>query len=573
MTRSNESALLGAALLVMLLGGGAGWWFLSGTTSEQVSEALGPGAGVAPAAPLEPSGQSARLESPELPATDGRVHSTTVIWPLEVELDLLEPATFDAGKGIPPLGSGANAALEGHVYDENGAGMSATLTFVAGPNTGRVLACDASGAYGSKSLYPGLSILQVETPLSQISEREVRLVSRKTQKLTLGFGALSSVYGTVVDSAGEPIQGAHVRLDGKDVYTDDLGEFAVRDVVSGKSLAFVYKPGFMRYRESLHITRASTISRDKLQFRLARGCTLEITIQERIGAAGEAQVFLLPAGQQPANRASGQRTFPWHSVSPISLYPGGTALVEGLPEGRIHLMVFHSGAQATQTISATKLVAGRENQVVLHIEPARKISGTVRRQGKAFSGASVVLEAPNRTSATARALGQPDAYLATLVIPHLPSARQEVTSDGSGRFYLTSYGESGSSYLIATADGGRWRASKVVEPDATDVVLDLEEMSDELGTLTFGMPGRFQGLPVEVRVQGAPRGPQLLEPEEDLVVADLPRGTWRLSVQWHGKSVVRRETLELDDGLRRMLDLPLEAIEGQSPEERSRAGR
>ena len=79
--------------------------------------------------------------------------------------------------------------------------------------------------------------------------------------------------------------------------------------------------------------------------------------------------------------------------------------------------------------------------------------------------------------------------------------------------------------------------------------------------------------PVEVRVQGAPRGPQLLEPEEDLVVADLPQGTWRLSVQWHGKSVVRRETLELDDGLRRMLDLPLEAIEGQSPEERSRAGR
>jgi hypothetical protein len=93
------------------------------------------------------------------------------------------------------------------------------------------------------------------------------------------------------------------------------------------------------------------------------------------------------------------------------------------------------------------------------------------------------------------------------------------------------------------------------------------------GEIVIQMDGRIQPLPVEVRVNGAPRDPFVLPLGRDLRVGGLPEGSWQATVRWNEAMVIREQPLEIRGETRLFLALPEGAIVGQSAEERRRAGK
>jgi hypothetical protein len=105
--------------------------------------------------------------------------------------------------------------------------------------------------------------------------------------------------------------------------------------------------------------------------------------------------------------------------------------------------------------------------------------------------------------------------------------------------------------------------------------VDLELKSVELGdsTLVVEFPGRTQGLPLEVVVNGAPQDPYVLGPESDLVVDSLLSGRWRLHITWHGEPVLEHHEVDLSGEETVRAALPIGAVEGQDEDAWRRAGR
>ena len=85
-------------------------------------------------------------------------------------------------------------------------------------------------------------------------------------------------------------------------------------------------------------------------------------------------------------------------------------------------------------------------------------------------------------------------------------------------------------------------------------------------------PGRVQGLPVELVIEGSPGDPWVLPPDEDLRIARLVAGEWTLRVSWHGEEIFSG-AIEVRDETERELPLPPGCIEGQDEEAWRRAGR
>lgn len=573
MTATKQSTILGVFVFVLASVVLAGFWFTRQSAGRRESRGLDPGslpAAIGRSSPeLDEPLESFRTRPDSEPLDPA---ATTVIWPLELELSLIEAATYDEKAGLPPIGSGAHAGLRGSIHSADGQGVAATLEFLAGPNQGRVLRCDAEGKLGASNLYPGYSVIRIETPTGRVAVREPLLESYKTQVLNIGFGSPATVYGKVVDIAGEAIVGASIELDGQRALSDELGEFVVYNLAWGKALTIIEKPGYALYRETVPVPRGQVVTKDRLVFRLEAGADLEVTIAEAIGAPGPAQLFVLPQSPDRVSSVRGQRIFPWFRVSPVEIHPGGSVLIQGLPEGRVNLMLYHPGALAKPGVTTLKLVAGRPNQALLHLEPAPQISGVVRRGDQLVEGARVVLEAADRSAASRREVGGLP-ITSMIVMPHLPTARQEVRTDRRGLFVFTSYEGIDRYYLKATSADGQWRATQVVEAGAKDLELKLEAVRSELCELEVELPERFQSLPVSVRVDGQPRDPILLPMDEQLVVGELEAGTWRLDASWHGESLIRSQTLKLTRRSGLALRLPAGAVDGQTIEERKRAGR
>ena len=544
MTRSRQTALLLLFLSLVAAGGALAWW----SSREAPIEAGG--LDIDRAAPDVSSMPQASQEldalvEREVQSTDD---PTTVVWPLEVDLRLIEHGTFEIPQGATPLASGANAEMKGNVYSPQGVGEQATVEFIAGPNAGRVLTCDADGAYGASDLYGGLSIVEIKTPTGRVAQREVLLREFAESPLTIGFGRPASVYGTVVDARNEPLADASVLLDGREMITDENGEFYFPTVASGKALAIVSKPGYATYREVVPLTAGFVVEPGKLSFRLERGASLEVSVQEAIGAREPAWVYVIPSGGQRVNSVRGQRTFPWYSVNPVRVFPGSSTLVEDLPAGRVELVLFHSGAVAKPRSVAATLTAGQTKSQILHLEPAQQLFGTVSSEGVPVARAHVRLEAPHRSKATTKALRKRHDFGREIVMPHVPAALQEVRSDEKGRFVFTTYPDSADIYyLTAETDDGRWRASRAVQLDEADLDIELEQVSSRLSSIEIAMPRRYQGLPVEVRVQGEPRAKYELAAVDPLKVAELEKGTWRLDLRWNGEYVERGATVVVAD--------------------------
>jgi len=188
----------------------------------------------------------------------------------------------------------------------------------------------------------------------------------------------------------------------------------------------------------------------------------------------------------------------------------------------------------------------------------------------------VRLEAPDRSAATLAAVGRMPAFFETEVIPTFPVALQRAVTDDGGRFLFSSYARySPQRYLVAeSADGKLWGA-RVVGPNEQDVTLKLQPFAALTADLAIEFPGRFQGLPVELWIQGSPSGSTLLGPADKLEVPDLPQGTYRMRARWHGKSILSESfaRFELHRDSLRVVGLPEGAIYGQDEDTRLRAGK
>jgi hypothetical protein len=577
MSQKKKSALL----LAILAAAAAGAALIAGLGSgedEPRDDALVSEGGSAPV-PAAESGESSGERTGDLDRppgwSDPLPEETTVVYPLEIELSLLQRGGAVEGD-VLPLGSGASARISGSVTGPTGMPANARVVFTHGPNTGRELRTEATGKFGAADLYQGLSIVRVQTDSGLVTEREVNLRQLAEAQLNVSFGGTATVGGFVKNVKGEPIPNAKVTLDGRTEFTDQTGLFFFARVTAGTGiLAHVEAEGYARYRELISISHSAGIAPEKLTFTLEGECKLELSVAESLGAPGEpAYVFVLPAGGQRTGLQ--QRSFPWHLVNPVEVQAGGRVTVDKLPPVTVTLVLFKSGAIAVPAQVNKKLLEGRVNQEELHLRPGPVVRGRVLADGEPVVGARVRLQAPNRALASTRVLGKRPDFNLQMIMPHLPAGLQEVRSDRSGAFVLSVHPELDERYyLSAESADGELAASQVVRVGRTDLELHLEPREDARGRLDIVMGGRHQGLPVEVRIQGVPRDPFVLAETEPLLIEDLEPGIWRADLRWRGSTVSGGERFEVRAGARSELRvvLPKGALEGQTLEERRRAGQ
>lgn len=502
---------------------------------------------------LTGAGRQAPTLPPEAhsPPPQQRVDS----YPLSVVLERIGGSGRLAAEGARAQGSGAVAGLSGAVHGFGGEAVRAEIEFIGGPNTGRVLRCDASGNFSAADLYPGLAVVEVRGPGIPGAMREVLLRKRSQARLTVGFQRPATVYGQVVDSEGAPLAGARVRFDGQEVTTDAAGEFHLPRVASGvRNLVLVEKPGFARLRQVLPVPIGQVVAKDRVRLVLRRGCRLRVDVRERLGADGQAQLFLLPTvGQRH------ERSFPWFLVNPVRVYPGGTVTIDDLPAGDLRVALFHRGARCTAKLRSVHLTPERTSELELHLAPAPYVRGVVTREGEPVAGALVVIEAPDRVAAGARGLQQPPAIFETAVLSIPPPGVQTALTDALGRFLFSAYETIAPvRYLSATGPDGVGWSGTVVRQGEREFTLELVDVKEPDRRLEIEFPEREIPLAVELMVGGTERESVQLAPDEPLVIDGLAPGLWRVRLDWRRRWRETRE-VELADAEGLVFRLPVEA--------------
>jgi hypothetical protein len=567
-------------LLVLVLGGGLAAYALlggEGSGTDRRGRTSSISLEPIPGRPLEAA--QGVVSTPELVLGSGRdeeasaglgTSETTVVHPLQVELSLASRALLPRPEDGMPYRAGAVAGIEGRVAGLDGRpAAGARIDFLQGPNQGRVLVADTMGRYGATDLWEGLSVVRISVGVIS-SERPARLRRLARTPVSVDFSATAYVGVLVVDAMGKPIEGAEVRVDGVNRYTDLQGRAGFERVTLGKVSTSVHKPGFARQQRDLHFSRG--VVPDENKYVLRRGASLAVHVAHYGGSGPPAKLFLMPGGGSGGPGGQTLREFPWHEVSPIEIPIGRTVQIDDLPEDVVQLRLFHPGSIAQPPVSHQRLHAGVVTQAELMLAGAPALMGQVVREGKPVSGAQVTLEASDRDRVSTASLDRKPMFAEEIVLPHSPVAFQETVTDARGRFVLTGYpGVEEGRYLVAQTPDGRWRGARLVRGVGDEVTVELQEVPEVGGNLVLDLPGRFQALPVEVRVDGRPRDPVLLRPGEDLRIEDLEHGTWRLHATWEGEDVISRREVRIEDGVARAAGtLPEGAIAGQPLEVRQR---
>ena len=492
-----------------------------------------------------------------------------VVHPLELELSLIQAGTVVVDEELALPESGANAQLKGRLSNA-GRALSGRVSFLYGPNAGRVLHTDEDGQFRASDLFPGISLVGIEASGSLTSERQVALRSFATAKLNVEFasGALARLSGRVIDQAGEPLEHAQVRLDGSATTTDEEGTFRFSRVSPGKVMAVVEASGYARYMETLSIARGTVVKRDQITFRLEREAVMEVSIAENLGLSSTAELFLVPS--------SGGRDYPWHLVNPIRFEGGASQTVKALSPGTVTALLFKPGAEPQPKRRSIRLYSDRLNQVVLHLKPNQGLHGRVLWKGVPKSNVQVRLEAPNPANAALRLLGRHRGFGDEVILPRIPAGIQKLRTDSRGRFHFTILENTDSRYyLSATSADGRLGARSIVSALDESVELELESLPEGFGNLKVLTQARYQALPIKVTVQGVPRKVRTVLAGNSLVLGDLPIGLWRLNAIWNGRTIARSMRVEVraeaTDSVE--IELPRGAIEGQTERERAKAAR
>ncbi len=574
---SGPQRLFLVILVLVLAGAGASiWWSgdrFDGPDSARPQAPSQTREGLDAAGTSRSPRQGPHANLADLDADSPARFATSVEAPLEIELVQVSKGTY-RGSELQAPGSDAKARLTGTIRGSQGVGIPATVAFIAGPNEGRELKTDSKGRFGAVDLYQGLSLVRVTTSGGRTCERELTLrkLSESSLNLDLSTRAGAYVTGTVTDLAGEPIEGAKVRMDGGTCLTNMTGEFEFSRITPGKIPVIVSKHGYASAYQILPVTFGQSIGRDRVTFALHPEASLEVRLEAAVGSPGPVQLFVFPAGGSVVSTGLGPRTFPWHEINPIEVHPGGSVLVEGLQEGHVSLLAFHPGAVASPPIQNMKLFEGRKNQHLIRLRSATEaIRGVVTTpDGRPAKNARVSLEDPSRSFATSKAMQRGMEHQLGMIAPHLPAAVQRTTTDRSGRFVLTAFPKVTPKgyYLFVESQDGSASASRVVKPQSAEINLQLEPIEHHLGALEIRMGGRYQALGVEVTVNGQPREPSVLPADEELVIADLEAGQWRIEAWWNHEHINEGAllTIHSDSTERLPLVLPLGAIEGPAEE-------
>jgi hypothetical protein len=227
------------------------------------------------------------------------------------------------------------------------------------------------------------------------------------------------------------------------------------------------------------------------------------------------------------------------------------------------------------------LQEGVPQLATVHLEAAPLVVGTVRtRDGLVAQGANVRLEAPDRVGSTVAYFGETAMFLESEVLPDFPMGVQETISDHNGRFEFTSYAKQAPRrYLVATSADGTQSGMAIVGADAETVDVTIAPSGAGDATLSVEFPGRFQALPLECSVQGAPREPVLLPAHDSYVIEGLTPGKWRLVATWNGAEILASAEsggasgFKLEGVTTQVIRLPRGAIVGQDEDTLLRAGR
>lgn len=508
----------------------------------------------------------------EVPAGAGSGSGTTVIYPLEVELTLLLRGTVEVPDDVMPIGADATAGLEGSLVGDNGNPAPGIVEFIYGPNTGRKIQAGAQGRFGASDLLQGASIVKVTAPGGKVAVREVVLAQLSMTELHISFASVASVAGTITDGAGEPLEAAEVRSDGRVVYTDPDGVFRLGAVPAGKVLVTVRKPGYATTRRAVGVGFRQRVQPADFKIALGEAATLEVGLARSLGSVAPGYAILTPtAGSGGAAIPGGG--FPWYEVNPVEIPRGGRGVVTGLPLGAVAVRAFKDGALAIPPSKNVRLKTGAANVVIIDLEPAPVVRGVVLDGGEPVKNARVTVEAADRTTASSKILGQrsPRTFL-EVVMPPIPGAFQALRTDSRGRFEFSPHPAALTAYYVtATTKDGTRSGVGVVTQGTKEVTVSLQDAEVLTGEVEVNLPGRFQGLPVEVRIQGAPEGEQVLGAGAELILGDLERGTWRVTASWRGIQVVPGTVLEVGEERARVRgSLPSGAIRGQTAEERLR---
>lgn len=555
-------ALLGAGLLGALL-------LLLDAPSDTSTSRPVPQAPVTVTAPPETTEATSRAPS----LSDDRepdaeeAAETTVVLPLRVTLDLVKARASLQEPGMPAFRQAASSRLRGRITGATGTPVRARLEFKAGPNAGRVLQCDGQGQVGAGDLFPGRALVDVTGPGIVGSLREVVLRENRETQFNISYGRPAQVHGEVFDADGKPLAGAKVTFDGQPVVTDDQGSFFLAQVAPGEATVYVEHPGHASLAQTLNVTGGAAIPRGQIKFRLQKGARLTLTLLDRVNDGEQATVFLLPAA------LDSQRVYPWWKLNPVRIHPGGTVTLDDLPPMRIAVRLYHPGAVAKPAVREVELQSSTPEALELRMEPAPVVVGVVTLNGKPVEGAEVSLEVPERVQATLNGLGETNyLLLESEVMPDSPRAVQRAFTNASGEFQLCANEDvSKVRYLVARTTDGLAQASRILRGGETRADLALVPGTAEgEGELVLQTNARFQGLPVDVVVNGEPRERTILPPHRELHVAGLVPGTWRLHVKWDVHELFKSATIEVGRDLTLQLELPEGAILGQDEDTRKR---
>lgn len=490
---------------------------------------------------------------------------TTVVIPLEVDLELVEATGRLAAEGFPALGSAATARLRGSAHHADGQGVAGRVEFIAGPNRGRELELDSRGSFGANDLYPGLSLVSITGAGVPGVEREVLLRADRESDLNVGFGRPAIVFGQVRDEGNDPLQDANVRMDGQEARTDELGMFRFVRMTSGKVPIYVSKPGYASVREMVFITAGSTIAPGRLKYVLRPAAKVSVAIAERLGTGAAGSLFLTGSLEPRPLSGGASRTYPWHLVSPTTIFPGETIEVEDLPAGRARLQLFVPGAIVEPRTQLVNLVAGERKHVTFHLSAAPILTGRVTLEGRPVDRALVRLEAPDVTEGTIAALGAGHgrATIELELLDQVPPAVQQVYTGADGGFRFSAAEEvAPTRYLTARSPDGRSWAGRVVTPGELEVDLALKPAEGGKGGFRIETSERHQALPVEYVVNGAPHA-VTLPAGEPLRIEGIPEGTWRVTVRWGTETILLGTPIEITGVRELFVPLPQGAIDGQ----------
>lgn len=318
-----------------------------------------------------------------------------------------------------------------------------------------------------------------EHAASSVSTIDLGARERSEVKLVLDLDG--TIAGTIVDTTGEPLDGAHVvaetdqpgapieaRLRGRQLaVADGGGRFAFRGLAPGRYKLRASPPGaFEHGRSTLRETITATAGDRAIRIVVPA----DGTITGRVA---------FPDGRTPATFVISLGG--WGNVVPVASRDGSFTILDVPP--RTYQLTIRGPGFAERTLPAVVVAPGASVDAgTITVQPGRTISGrVVDGDGKPIAGASV-LAGPMLwgTGSKARAptgIGGPPGS----------DAIQDATTDERGMFTLTGVGR-GPRHLVADHDAHGRSLPLTVAPDrsASGVELVLVPLGALHGKVTSG---------------------------------------------------------------------------------------